>query len=80
MAAQLVKHLAALIQVLAQQNALGTLVAAMVIATLCGLVIAVMLRLLRWLLPWLLLAGVIFVCWKIWLLQPLWQWHNLAGW
>lgn len=78
MVAHVVSCFADWMEVLAQRNVLVTLVAALTIAALCSLLIAALLRLLKWLLAWLLLAGVLFFCWKTGLLQPLWQWLNLA--
>jgi len=43
-------------------------------AALDGLLLAILLKLLRALLPWLVLAGAIALCWYAGLLDHCWSW------
>jgi len=74
MAAQLAGQLIDMVKSLAQGNALIALAVVISLAALGGLLLATVLRLLRALLPWLVIAGAIALCWQVGLLDQGLSW------
>jgi len=68
------KQLGTVIGGLAREQPGIALIAVLALAALGGLLLAGILRLLRALLPWLVLAGTAFICWQTGLLQQCWHW------
>jgi len=76
----LANQLGVWINSLSQGNAGIALATVAVLAALSGLIMAAILRLLRVLLPWLVLAGTAALCWHLGLLDQCWQWLMSLGW
>jgi len=73
-AVQLLEQFTTWVSSLAQENLAIALVAVLGFATLGGPLLAILLKLLRALLPWLVLAGAIALCWYTGLLDRCWSW------
>lgn len=74
MVTQLAEQFIVWLDSLAQDNMGIALVVVAVVAALSGLVLTAVLRLLRALLPFLILAGAVALCWHTGLLDRCWQW------
>lgn len=59
---------------LAQGNIAVALAVILSLAAVVGLLLSVVLKLLRILLPWLMIAAVVAFCWHTGLLEQCWQW------
>ncbi len=73
-AVQLLEQFTTWVSSLAQENLAIALVAVLGFAALGGPLLAILLKLLRALLPWLVLAGAIVLCWYTGLLDRCWSW------
>lgn len=79
MAAYLAERLIVWISSLAQDNIAIALAVVLGIGALGGLLLAAVLRLLRALLPFLVLAGVLALCWRTGLLGQCYHWLVSLG-
>lgn len=74
MAKYLMEQLSGWVGSLAAQNMAAALAVVAVLAVLSGLLLAMVLRLLRTVLPWLVAAAAISLLWYAGVLQRCWQW------
>jgi len=80
MPAYIAEQLIARVKSLAQHSLAIALAVVVVFAALGGLLLATVLKLLRILLPWLVLAGTAAFCWRTGLLNQCWQWLMSFAW
>ncbi len=78
-AMQLVKQFIAWLNNLAQSDIVITLAVIGIVAALSGLLVAAILRLLRALLPFLVVTGAVVLCWHTGLLGQCYQWFTSLG-
>ena len=62
------------IQAFSQGNPLLALVLVAALAAVAGLLLAMIIRVIRAVLPLLILAGFVLLCWQMGLLHQCWQW------
>ena len=79
MVTQLAEQFVVWLDALAQANIGIALVVVAVVTALSGLLLAAALRLLRALLPFLVLAGALVLCWHTGLLDQCWEWLVSLG-